>query len=118
MHARPRRGCERDHRASAVGRVLTTVDEAALLEVAGELARRRQAETQRLRELAYAALAFDADLREETDVPAAEPRLAVARPGQPERRSPPAPEPAQHTLQRLPGSRDLLICYHVITIIR
>jgi hypothetical protein len=117
VHALARLWCERHDGPAAVGRVLAADDEAALLEVADQLARGRQAETDRLGQLADAALALDADLREQADVPATEPRLALARRHEAERRPPPAPEPAQHVAQRLAGTGDLLFCYHWITII-
>jgi len=112
VHAFARLGRERHHGPAAVGRVLAADDEPSLLEVADQLARRRQAETDCLGELAHAALALDADLREQADVPAPEPRFALARRHEAERRSAPTPEPAQHVAQRLAGEGDLLFCYH------
>lgn len=117
VHSFARLRGERHHRPAAIGRILAANDEPPLLELAGELARRRQAEPERLGELAHAALVLDADPGEQADVPAAEPRLALGRGSEPEGWPPPPPEPAQHPVQRFACSRDLLFCYHWITII-
>ena len=94
--------------------MLAAADELVVLEVAGELARRGQAQAELLRDLADRALALGGDVREDGDVTRPERRVAVE---ELVRRVTAAAEAAQDPPQRAAQFCYLLRnSYHQITV--
>lgn len=104
-----------DDGAAAVGRVLPAGEQPVLLELPGELARRRQRQPERARHLADRPLAFRPDVRQDGDVAARERRVARDELQQLRRRPAPRPQAAHDAAQQLPQL--VPISYHPITII-
>jgi len=109
---------EVDDGAAAVVRVLPTVDERTVLEVAGELARRREREPELARELSDRPLALGADVREHGHVAPRQPWLradereqVVARPTALPEAAHDSPEHAAELVE-LPAA-----AYHLVLVI-
>ncbi len=97
--------------------MLAPVEEAAILELARQLARRRQREAELLRQLADRALALGADVREHRDV---SPRQRRPRAGGLEQvvaRSPPLPQPAHDAAQQAAQLAELAAVHHRASVI-
>ena len=88
-----------DHRPAPVVDVLAAADEAELFEVARQLARRRQRQSELVRQLADRPLPLAADLGEDGDVPPGQAPVAVGDGEQVVARAAPLPEPAHHAAQ-------------------
>lgn len=92
-------GVECDDGAPAVAGILAAVDQPVPFELGGQLARRRERETERRGDLAHRLFALSADVRQHRQVAPAERGVArdeLQEPG----RWPPAPEPPEHLPQR------------------
>jgi hypothetical protein len=117
-HALGRERVQVDDGAAAVVCVLAAVNERAVLEVAGQLARGRERQPELARELADGALSLGADVSEHRHVPAGEPRAGADERQQVVARAPALPEaahdPAQHPaeLVELPA-----VAYHCALVI-
>jgi hypothetical protein len=87
---------ELDDRAAAVVRILAAADEAVVLELGRQLARRGEGEAETARELPDGLSLARPDLREDGDVPAADPRRSPDEAVELGRGPPACPEAAQH----------------------
>jgi len=117
LHALGGHGAQLDERAAAVGGVLAALDETVILEIARQLARRRQRHADSPSDLADRLRAFGADVGEHADMTPAERRVARDESQELARRAPARPEATHHAPQLRPKLCQLLIGYHQITII-
>ncbi len=112
---------ELDDRAAAVLGVLAPLEQPVVLEVAHELARRRERQAELAREVADGARPLRGHVREHGHVPAAEARLAVDQGQELGRRPPPAVQAAQHRPHQAPEllevSVSVAVC-HITVILR
>jgi len=112
--------CERvqvDDRPTPVVHVLAPVDERGVLEVAGQLARGRERQSELACELADRALALAADLREHGHVPARQTRIASHQRLQVVAGSPPLPEPSRDAAQQPAELTKPAVSYHLTLVI-
>lgn len=118
VHTLRRPSAQGNHRAAPVLGVLAPLDETVILEVACELARRRQREVELASQLTDAPLALRSDLRQQGHVPPAEGRIAAYELQQLLGGATACPEPAHHVAQEaLQFCQVAVIGYHYVTII-
>src|SRR5262249_30875905 len=110
-------GVQVDDRPATVVHVLAPVDERGVFEVAGELARGREGQSELACELADRTLALAADLREHGHVPARQPRVASHQRLQVVAGSPPLPEPSRDAGQQPAELTKPAVSYHLTLVI-
>ncbi len=101
LHLRRGRRVEADDGAPPVLRVLAPADEARVLELADELAGRREREAQIACHLADRPFALGRNVGEDADVPPAEAWCAGDEAEQFHRGTPPRPDAAHHPAKRV-----------------
>ena len=112
---------ELDDRPPAVVRILAALEQVVVLEVAHELARRRQRQAEPAREVAHRARPLRRDVGEDRDVAAAQAGFAVDQRQQLRRRPPAAMQAAQHRPHQAAELRQLVVTVavcHITVIVR
>lgn len=117
VHPLRRQGIQVDDGSAPVVRVLAPVDERGVLEVAGQLARGRERQSELARELADRALALAADLREHGHVPAGQPWIAPHQRQQVVAGATPLPEPSRDPAQQPAELTKPAVGYHLTLVI-
>jgi len=110
-------GVQVDDRPAPVVHVLAPVDERGVFEVAGELARGREGQSELACELADRALALAADLREHGHVPARQPGVASNQGEEVLAGAAPLPEPSRDAAQQPAELAKPAVSYHLTLVI-